>query len=280
MKPSIAILAPGNMGAALAGVLTRHGVPVHTHLAGRSPASVQRAAAAGMQDASLAELVEADFLLSILPPAAAVPFAESIAPLLAQARRRPLFVDCNAKSPQTARQIGALVAASGTPFVDAAIIGLPPKPGGPVPRLYAAGEAAPRLAMLTEHGLDIRVMDGPVGAAAALKMSFAGINKGLTAIASAMILAADRAGAATALREELLGWPMLYESLSRQVPDMLPKAHRWVAEMHEIARFAAEDPAAAEIYEAAAQLYERIARDWAGEKHEAGALAAFFPRRS
>jgi hypothetical protein len=122
------------------------------------------------------------------------------------------------------------------------------------------------------------VLEGPVGAAAALKMSFAGINKGLTAVASAMILAATRAGAAPALREELLErWPMLAGSLSRQVPDMLPKAYRWVAEMREIAAFAGDDTATREIFLGAAQLYERIARDHAGDRTESDALAGFFP---
>jgi 3-hydroxyisobutyrate dehydrogenase-like beta-hydroxyacid dehydrogenase len=261
MKPVIAIVAPGNMGAGLAAVLTRHGVTVRTSLAGRSPATLQRAQAAGMQDVPPAGLVEADFLLSILPPVDALSFARAMAPHLAAAAQRPVFVDCNAKSPETAREIGAVITGCGTPFIDAAIIGLPPHPGAPVPRIFAAGGPAQQLAVLNEHGLDIRVLEGPVGAAAALKMSFAGINKGLTAVASAMILAATG-------------------SLSRQVPDMLPKAYRWVAEMREIAAFAGDDAATRDIFLGAAQLYERIARDHAGDRTESGALAGFFPVRA
>ena len=41
-------------------------------------------------------------------------------------------------------------------------------------------------------------MDGPIGAASAIKMSFGGITKGLIAIGSAMVLAAHRAGVAEA----------------------------------------------------------------------------------
>jgi 3-hydroxyisobutyrate dehydrogenase-like beta-hydroxyacid dehydrogenase len=281
MTPSIAIVAPGNMGTGIASVLTTHGVPVRTCLAGRSPASVQRAQGAGMQDVQLPELVAVDFLLSIMPPAAALPFARQLAPLLAASPRKPVFVDCNAKSPQTAREIGAVIEATGTPFVDAAIIGLPPGPGREVPRLYAAGEPAAALALLRQHGLDVRVLAGKAGAAAALKMSFAGINKGLTAVASAMILAAQRAGAGAALHAELLErWPQLMGLLSRQVPDMLPKAYRWVEEMRQIAEFAGDDPATREIFLGAARLYERIAQDRAGMQEESEALADFFPARS
>lgn len=278
MKPTVAIVAAGNMGAGLARSLAERGIDVLTTLGGRSAASQQRAQAAGMKAVSAAELTGADFLLSVLPPGQALPFAQQMAPLLESATRKPLFVDCNAVSPDTVRQIGAVICATGTPFADGAIIGLPPQREGKGPHIYLSGEHAPGLKALVRYGLDIRVLEGPIGAASALKMSFAGINKGLTAVASAMILAATRAGTAQALQQELAeSWPLLLDTLSRQVPDMLPKAYRWVAEMHEIARFAA-DPPARQIYEGAAQLYGKIAQDFAGERLDSSALKDFFRR--
>lgn len=278
MKPIVAIVAPGNMGAALGRVLGDHGIEVLTSLAGRSEASRQRAQAAGMQAVSEPALAGADFLLSVLPPGAALSFAQQMAPHLLGAARKPLFVDCNALSPATVQQIGAVIGATGTPFADGGIIGMPPKPQQKGPRLYVSGEQAAGLQVLRQHGLDIRVLEGPVGAASALKMSFGGINKGLVTVASAMILAATRAGAAAALRQELEeSWPQLFATLSRQVPDMLPKAYRWVAEMREIADFAGQDTAARDIYLGAANLYARIASDLAGEQIESEALKAFFP---
>jgi 3-hydroxyisobutyrate dehydrogenase-like beta-hydroxyacid dehydrogenase len=168
MIPVVAVVAAGNMGAAVARRLSEHGVKVLTTLAGRGDASVARAAAAAMTDVPLDRLTEAEIVLSILPPAHALSFAEQMAPLLLATERKPVFVDCNAVSPQTARQIGAAVAATGAPFVDASIIGLPPKPGQASPRLYASGESAARMQVLREYGLDVRVLDGPVGAASAL----------------------------------------------------------------------------------------------------------------
>ncbi|HEX6840613.1 MAG TPA: DUF1932 domain-containing protein, partial [Stellaceae bacterium] len=53
--------------------------------------------------------------------------------------------------------------------------------------------------------------------------------------------------------------PQLLAWLARQVPRMYPKAYRWVAEMEEIAAFAAADPAAAQLYQGLARLYERLA---------------------
>lgn len=281
MIPEVAIVAAGNMGAAVARRLNEHGVKVLTTLAGRGAASVARAEAAGMTDVPLDSLVAAELVLSILPPAHALSFAQQMAPVLLTAERKPVFVDCNAVSPQTVRQIGAVISAAGAPFVDASIIGLAPKPGQASPHFYACGASAARVQALSEYGLDVRVLDGPVGAASALKMSYAGINKGVAAIAAAMILAASRSGATEALYQEMSeSLPGLLNSLGRQVPDMLPKAYRWVGEMREIAAYVGEDTAARDVFVGFAALFERIARDAAGERLESAALTGFFTARS
>ena len=214
----VAVVAPGNMGAAVGKLLTAHAVEVLTTLEGRSSASAARAASAGMRAVSSGELVRAQILLSIVPPASALPLAELMAPVLSAAAQKPLFVDCNAVSPVTARRIAAVIESTGTSFVDAGIIGPPPRKGAAQPALYASGPHAGQLAVLTQHGLDIRILDGPVGAASALKMSFAGINKGIIAVATAMTLAASRAGAAQALRDALAERePALLASLGHEV---------------------------------------------------------------
>jgi 3-hydroxyisobutyrate dehydrogenase-like beta-hydroxyacid dehydrogenase len=170
-----------------------------------------------------------------------------------------------------------VVSATGAEFVDAGIMGLPPEPDGKDPHIYASGESAARLAALTEYGLDVRVLDGPVGAASALKMAFAGISKGNMAIVSAMILAAERTGSAEALRQELSeSEQSLLKTMSSRIPrSMFPKAWRWVAEMQEIAEFAREDPAAYQIWMGISKLYERIAEDLSGDRKEADVLASF-----
>ena len=81
-KPTVAIIAPGNMGAAVARRLADNGVIVLTTLTGRSQASVARARDAGMKTVEERDLMEADFLLSILPPGEALALAKRFAPLL------------------------------------------------------------------------------------------------------------------------------------------------------------------------------------------------------
>jgi L-threonate 2-dehydrogenase len=281
MKPVVAIVAPGSMGAAVGGRLVAHGAEVLTTLEGRGEASRNRARAAGMTCVAEQELARADFVLSIVPPGVALAFAERAVTWLCSARCKPVFVDCNAVSPATVQRIAALVSPTGAPFVDAGIIGAPPQAGAPGPNIYASGPDARRFQMLASCGLTIRVLEAPVGAASALKMSYAGITKGLTAVGAAMLLAATRGGVHAALYAELAeSQPQLTSSLSLGLPAMFPKAYRWVAEMREIAQFAGADPAAAAVFEGAARLYDRLARDAAGEGSEKQALERFFSNSS
>ena len=276
MKPIVAILAQGGMGAGIARRLTENGVEVRTSLAGRSAASARRAAEAGMVDATEAQLAEADFFLSIVPPGDALDLVKRLTPTLTASNRKPVYVDCNAVNTATAARISDAVGTTGAPFVDGGIIGGPPRPGDAGPRLYVAGPNAARVAALRDYGLDIRVLDGPADAASALKMSYAGITKGFTALASVMLLASVRGGTSKELHAELadsqkalLGW------LEGSIPRMYDKAYRWVAEMEEISGFVSSQPSDAAVHAAFARFYERIAADQAGPKEETGALTAF-----
>lgn len=274
--PTVAVVAPGNMGAGVGRRLTENKVTVLTSLAGRSEESAKRAREAGMQPVEDRTLAEADFFLSIIPPSDALGLAKRLAPVLTAANKKPLYVDCNAVSPPTVQKIADEIAATGCPFIGAGIIGPPPKPGSTNTKIYASGPAAADLAKLNDYGLIVRVLDGPVTAASALKMSYAGITKGFTALGTAMMLAATRGGSADALRAELAeSRPDLLRYLSNQVPSMYSKAYRWVAELDEIASFVGDERAEHEMLAAAARLYERIADDFDKEKKEIGVLNRF-----
>jgi putative dehydrogenase len=276
MSLTVAIIAPGNMGAGVGKRLADNGVTVLTSLSGRSDASAKRAREAGMRAAEDRALMEADFLLSIVPPGEALALAQRLAPVLTAGNKKPIYVECNAVSPQTMRKIADTVASTGAPFVAAGIIGPPPKPGSSNTKFYASGPEAKDFARLNDHGLIVRVLPGELTAAHALKMSYAGITKGFTALGAAMMLAATREGAADALKAELAdSQPALLGWLTRQTPAMYSKAYRWVAELDEIASFVGEDHPEHDMLAAAARLYERIAEDFEGGKRETGALDAF-----
>ena len=202
--------------------------------------------------------------------------AQRLAGVLTAANKKPIYVECNAVSPQTVNQIAKVIAATGCAFVGAGIIGPPPKPGTTNTKFYASGPAAADFARLNDYGLIVRVLEGPLTAASALKMSYAGITKGFTALGAAMMLAATRGGSAEALKAELAeSQPALLGYLTRQVPGMYAKAYRWVAELEEISAFVGKDHDEHAMLDAAARLYERIAEDVEGEKKEVGEMDKF-----
>jgi len=265
MEPTVVVIAMGEMGAGIAKRLTSRGARVRTSLKGRSEGSARRAREAGAQifedDGALLE--GADFVLSIVPPAAARSLAERLAPALQAVARKPVYVDCNAVSPATVAEVAAVLAPSGCPFADCGILGilsLPPNGEHLGPRIYLSGPAAQEAAVLTNYGLDMRVLGGEIGMASALKCSYAALGKGVIAIGAEMILGAQRAGVDEALRRELAAnQPQLWASLSRQLPDINSKAYRWVAEMEEIAAFLDDTPGGEMIFRGIAELYHRLA---------------------
>jgi 3-hydroxyisobutyrate dehydrogenase-like beta-hydroxyacid dehydrogenase len=261
MSVTVAIIAQGSMGAGVGKRLHENGAEVRTLLSGRSAQSAERARAAGMKPAAdeRALLEGADFFLAILPPSEVENLAHRLAPALSALPKKLVYVDCNAISPQTAERVAAIVEPTGAKFVDGGIIGGPPR-SGYSPAIYASGAAAGETAVLRDWGLDWRAIDGPVGAASGLKMSYAGITKGTTAIAAAMLLGAARFGCGEALIAELSkSQPEMLKRMRGSIPGMYDKAYRWVGEMEEIADFLGASPPSSDMYAAIAQLYEFLA---------------------
>lgn len=269
----IAVIAPGAMGAAVAQRLARRGAEVAITLAGRSAASARRAEGLRTLDSEAALAAWADLVLSILPPGEAEALAARLAPVLVPRSRAVAYADCNAVAPETVARVASRL--PGLRFADVGIIGGPPKGDDAGPRFYASGDTD-CLAPLAAHGIDMRPVAGGVGAASALKMAYAGITKGITAIGAVMALGAARAGAADALHAELAAsQPQLLAMFERTIPAMFPKAYRWVAEMEEIERFLAGIDGAG-IHGGTARLYENLAKDPAA----VAALATFYRRDS
>jgi hypothetical protein len=133
------------------------------------------------------------------------------------------------------------------------------------PRLHLAGDTLDAALRLRDLGLDARACAGGVGAASALKMAYAGLNKGITALAAIMILAAERTGAGPALLDELTeNEPALLARFAKALPDMAPKAYRWAPEMAEIADFLGPDAAGRQVFDGYAALYRTLAAEAGG----------------
>lgn len=266
----ILILHPGSMGVTVAASLRQAGHDVAWIPAGRSAASLARAAEAEL--AAIPSLEEAatwaEVVISVCPPHA----ADEVARQVAATDFAGTFVDANAVSPSTARAIQAHFADTPVRCVDGGIVGPPARKPGTT-RLYLSGSEAARLAAALGGGnLEVIALDGDPVAASALKMAYAAWTKG-----SAALLLATRAYAASAGVEAALldawsrGGPATQsgqdpatqsEVASRTVP---PRAWRFVGEMHEIADAFAGADLPEGFHRAAADLYGRLA----GFRHEA-----------
>ena len=225
----VGVLHPGEMGSAVGAALAAGGHRVAWASEGRSAQTVERAAAAGMDDLGdvAALLARAEVVLSICPPHAALEVAALAAGF------DGVYVDANAVSPQTAREARALV---GGRFVDGGIIGPPPTTPGAT-RLYLSGHDAAAVAALFAGGpLQAIVIDGEVGAASALKMVYAAWTKGTAALLVALRAVARANGVDDALLAEWArSQPSLPDRAARAAASTAGKAWRWEAEMREIA---------------------------------------------
>jgi 3-hydroxyisobutyrate dehydrogenase-like beta-hydroxyacid dehydrogenase len=262
MKPTIAIVSPGDMGHAVGAVLREAGLRVITQLDARSERTRALAARAGIEEVADDDTLvrSAEIVLSILVPAEAVAPAERIARAVRSTSATPLYVDCNAIAPQTTRQVAEIIEGAGARFVDAGIIGPPPQAGASATRFYASGPDAAAFARLADFGLDVRVVGDRPGQASALKMCYAALTKGTTALMTELSIAAERLGVNDALRAEFAeSQPALLERMQRAVPAMVPKAHRWVGEMAEIARTFEACGLSPRTFEGAAELYALVA---------------------
>ena len=229
---TIALLHPGEMGAAVGACLASAGHRVVWASERRSGATRTRASAFEDRGSLAGALRDADAAFSVCPPHGATALARAVA----AAGYGGLFVDCNAIAPETARKVCAVIEAAGARFVDGGIVGPPPVQPGKT-RLFLSGGAAAEVAgLFAGTALDAHALDAPAGAASALKACYAAWTKGATALLAAIRTLARHEGVDAALLEE---WRRSQPDLAKRsevVTVQARKAWRWVGEMEEIAR--------------------------------------------
>jgi 3-hydroxyisobutyrate dehydrogenase-like beta-hydroxyacid dehydrogenase len=254
----VAILSPGDMGGAIGRVLRVGGFDAVTCLEGRSELTRLRAKEAGIRDLPLDDLIaEADIVLSVLVPAEARSLAERVATSMGRTDTRPVYVDCNAIAPQTVREIEGIVRAAGAVFIDAGIIGSPPRPGDST-RFHCSGPDTSAFEALGRSGLDIRVVGPVIGQASGLKMVYAASTKGTTALWTELLVAARALGLEEALLAELGQDNATAGRQLRTIPTMPRRARRWIGEMEEIAKTFASLGLTPRMLEGAADMYRLV----------------------
>ena len=258
---TVAILSPGEMGAGVGKAFADGGFTVITTLEGRSEPTRDRALAAGFQDGgSLADVIAAaDIVLSIMPPEYALPQATAAAAAMKEAGKRPPYADCNAVAPETAIKIGKIIADAGAECIDGGIVGSPPLEGRTPPRFYVSGPGAPAMDAFDGKGISIRQCGPEIGRGSAVKMGYAGITKGTSALHAAMLIAAERLGVADELHAELQSsQQVMYKRMENMTPALPAVADRYVGEMLEIAKTLAGCDVPTGFHEGAADLYRLL----------------------
>jgi len=253
---TVALLHPGEMGAAIGACLARRGLRVVWASSGRSATTRSRALAAGLEDLGSVEraLNVAELVLSVCPPHGALALAREVAGHGFEG----VFVDANAIAPETARSVGRTVEKAGASFVDGGIIGPPPVEAGRW-RLYLSGvREAEVAALFSGSNLETIAMRAPAGAASALKACYAAWTKGATALLAAVRALAESEGVEAALLAE---WKLSQPGVDKRseaVTVQARKAWRWVGEMEELAAGFEAAGLPGGFHLAAAELYRRL----------------------
>ncbi|KAL7943466.1 6-phosphogluconate dehydrogenase [Trichoderma barbatum] len=278
----IGILSLGDMGAGIARLLIAHGFPVSTNCQGRSEDTIERARNAGVEilSSDLELVQQCNVIFSVVPPRDAEATAQRVIDALSGPSRKETlyYVDLNAVAPSTCKSIVALFEKARAPvkFIDACILGGPPS----LKKATQEGEEAvwdqPSIPVSGPHSLtslpdgeklasvlQLRSISAEIGAASGLKMCFASITKGFTALVTQSFTTAHRLGVVDELKLELNQMvPAMLTRGERGVPGMPPKAYRWVREMEEISKtFHEEGNWDRTVFEGIAGVYKAVAED-------------------
>jgi len=254
---TLGLLHPGDMGHSVGASASAAGSRVLWASEGRSAATHARAEAAGLEDiGTLESLVAAsDCIVSVCPPHGAVELARAVMAHGFKGR----YVDGNAVSPDTAREIAGVISAGGAHPVDGGIVGPPARREGTT-RLYLSGDGAEGVAQCFAGGpLEAIVISGPLGAASALKMAYAAWTKGSAALLmNVRALARAQRVDDALLAEWARSIPHLEAQSEGSMRGTARKAWRFVAEMQEIADTFAQSQLPDGFHRAAAAVYERM----------------------
>jgi|TARA_Y100000310_G_scaffold311021_1_gene356888 3-hydroxyisobutyrate dehydrogenase-like beta-hydroxyacid dehydrogenase len=257
MSKTIGLINPGAMGASVGAAAAGTGNRVLWASADRSDATRERAGRAGLEDCdTLQQLVlQSDCILSVCPPHA----AEAVAEEVTATGFSGTYLEGNAISPKRTGKIEQLILSAGGRFVDGGIIGGPAWRQESNTRLYLSGEHAPDIATyFTASPLEAIVISDRVGAASALKMTFAAYTKGSTALLSAILAVAEQAGVRADLERQ---WGDSFTEQTRnRVAGNTAKAWRFAGEMREISATFADAGVPGDFHEGAAKIFQRLSQ--------------------
>jgi 3-hydroxyisobutyrate dehydrogenase-like beta-hydroxyacid dehydrogenase len=229
-------MSPGDMGHSVARVLSDKGCRVVTMLAGRSLLSKARASRSNMESLlDLQQLVSvSDFIFSIMPPQKAQNFAEEIAVAMSASGKTPVFVDCNAISPDTTLSIAAIIEGAGAKMLNVGIVGPPPGRGSST-KFFASGDDVDMLKFIEGDNIKVIPVNGDLIKASSIKMCYAALTKGMMTLHTSVLVAAELLGVSSEIHNELAqSQKFHWEGMNKRVSMYACDAGRWAGEMDQI----------------------------------------------
>ena len=266
---SVAILSPGDMGHAIGQLLKENELRVLTCLMGRSNRTKQLSEQAGITDVpNMNDLVEqSDVLMSVTVSEAVPGLCREIADAVKATGTDLLFAECNAIAPELSKDMEGVLKAGGARYVDASIIGGPPR-NGSSPRVYASGDNASEFEQLRDFGLDVRNLGPQLGRASGIKMCYAAMTKGTTALHTELLIAAEKMGLTKELMAEFSGGQQAAVTrMEGWIPSMPAKSRRWVSEMEEIEKTFNDLGLTPDIFKGVADMYRMIGATPLGDEN-------------
>ena len=266
---SVAILSPGDMGHAIGQLLRENELRVLTCLAGRSSRTRELSEQAGITDLpTMNELVEqSDVLMSVTVSEAVPVLCREISNAVKATGTDLLFAECNAIAPELSKEMEGVLEAGGARYVDASIIGGPPRDGSS-PRVYASGNNVAEFLQLRDFGLDVRDLGDQLGRASGIKMCYAAMTKGTTALHAELLIAAEKLGLTKELMAEFANsQPAVVTRMEGWIPTMPAKSRRWVSEMEEIEKTFSDLGLTPNFFKGVADMYRMIGNTPLGDEN-------------
>tara|TARA_B100000029_G_scaffold283092_1_gene276940 strand:+ start:2729 stop:3571 length:843 start_codon:yes stop_codon:yes gene_type:complete len=257
------------MGHAIGRLLRENELRVLTCLTGRSSRTRELSELAGIIDVpDMNDLVEqSDIVMSVTVSEAVPGLCKEIADAVKATSTDLLFAECNAIAPALSREMEGVLNASGARYVDASIIGGPPR-NGSSPRVYASGDNVAEFEQLRDFGLDVRNLGPELGRASGIKMCYAAMTKGTTALHAELLIAAEKLGLTEEVMAEFAGsQPAVVQRMEGWLPGMPAKSRRWVSEMQEIEKTFSDMGLTPDIFKGVAEMYRMIGATPLGDEN-------------
>jgi 3-hydroxyisobutyrate dehydrogenase-like beta-hydroxyacid dehydrogenase len=266
---SVAILSPGDMGHAIGQLLRENELKVFTCLTGRSVRTCELSEKAGIIDVpNMNDLVEqSDVVMSVTVSEAVPGLCHEIADAVKATGTDLLFAECNAIAPSLSAEMQKVLDEGGARYVDASIIGPPPR-NGSSPRLYVSGDNAIEMVQLRDFGLDVRNLGDQLGRASGIKMCYAAMTKGTAALHTELLIAAEKMGLSEELMVEFTnGHQSVVDRMESWIPSMPAKSRRWVSEMEEIEATFRDLGLTPNIFKGVADMYRMVGATSLGDEN-------------